>query len=495
MVLQVSRERSTSPVAGAAPVSIVTQLSIDRLDRLERICSVWTSRSGESSALNSKGGVVAAIFDEDRSSFRCGGTRPAALKKSSRALVSALEERVSKAGVCILKTILVSRHKGDKSELYPINELRNIALSRAVSEFVFLLDVDCIPTSDSFDAFCGSAERLAELRRLCIEEVSAIVVPCFESDEECDRLHPWADGTQPGATTRRVLASYVRSMEEGNVDINEENLVVRPFAENKFARGHRATDFLRLRESWKSRLSHNNDATMQHFYPIEYEEGFEPYVIVARQFCPLYDPLLKGYGRNKVLHLYHLNRLGFNFVTSTESCLVHLFHKSTLDHALYLEGPDDVVDDVRLNCESQLMREVKGRYAVARGLISRHCTSWIFSDLMRPQFWDAGCNLNSALSNTTRTTVFAPVGTAGAYWPAQIHVDDFFPFLQSKSEGGCVAKAGTSLGEVSGMLDKASSDFQNALSTFCSIHMCYLPPKLYTERLAKCITGSIFIVE
>ena len=57
-----------------------------------------------------------------------------------------------------------------------------------------------------------------------------------------------------------------------------------------------------------------------------YEEGYEPYVIVARRFVPWYDERFVGYRKNKVVHLLYLSTGGIQFVVHPRAFTVHSPH-------------------------------------------------------------------------------------------------------------------------------------------------------------------------
>jgi hypothetical protein len=93
---------------------------------------------------------------------------------------------------------------------------------------------------------------------------------------------------------------------------------VEGFHISHFPKGHRATDFERwfagsagpdaVSDGSFTREKHGLDT-----YPVKYEESFEPYVIVARDITPAYDERFRGYGMNKISHLYTLAEQGFAF--------------------------------------------------------------------------------------------------------------------------------------------------------------------------------------
>lgn len=488
-MLRVVREGSASASAAPPPLTVVTQLSIDRLDRLERMCRMWGPRASSGSE-GLRGGVVAAILDEDRSEggnfFKSKGT------KSSRQLVSELERRVNELGVSVLKTFLVARSRKNKSALYPINALRNIALSGTCSELVLLVDVDCIPSEDSFDSLCGSLDRLSALRRICINDMTAIVVPCFERvavtapAAEQAHLAPSRLSGSDRFSIRDVMEAYLRNDTKRSPTTSEEcskeDAVYRPFMENRFACGHRATDFSRLGEIWRLSVdSTQADIAVRHFYPIVYEEGFEPYVIAARQYVPPYDQMLEGYGRNKALHLYHLHRLGFKYAVSTQACLVHMDHEPTSDRLQFFQGNQEMsIDSGIAMGQSKLMRCVKERYAVARDLISKHCTSWVLDDAENPELMASGCSDGVDNVIPDGKIELAPVGSACVYWPGNASSMGYY--ASKRKLFSWASHHPEPFNADTGVSDHEVPDADSQLAAFCSIHLRYLCPKLYVER-------------
>lgn len=49
-------------------------------------------------------------------------------------------------------------------------------------------------------------------------------------------------------------------------------------------------------------------------YTVDYVEGFEPYVVAEKSSVPAYDERFRGYGMNKISHLYEMAKKGFEFV-------------------------------------------------------------------------------------------------------------------------------------------------------------------------------------
>jgi len=62
--------------------------------------------------------------------------------------------------------------------LYPVNTLRNVALTAAHADLVFLLDVDFLPSEGLRARICG--DDSSKLLRTLQQNKSALIVPAFE---------------------------------------------------------------------------------------------------------------------------------------------------------------------------------------------------------------------------------------------------------------------------------------------------------------------------
>jgi hypothetical protein len=407
-------------------VEIVTQLSIDRIPRLETICNVWN------------GPIVAAILVEDRTD-----QNP---RQTAQQIVQILESVITtRVGFHSLTTILVSRE--NSSDPYPINGLRNIALQHATSEFVFLLDVDCIPSRDLFDSFVGTSEMKNSLRNICVQNVGGIVVPCFEpSDDACFN------------TQNLFTSDEVRTL------ANLPSPQLRQFAITEFDRGHGATNF----SKWLSSGSDQSNR-FQQYYQVDYQEGFEPFIIIARILTPLYCEELVGYGRNKILHLYHLHRLGISFWVTTAGCIVHTPHSLSTDR-IKLLGSHESSEEM----EHWRLEEVKSIYQKFRERATVYCASWSMEGKSSNTSFSNFSNLSSPLDESLNQVC----GSSIASWPTDKYLNELvrsvFPSpVASDSCFRCIDH------HIEPQTHCYSEQF---LADLCSIHMVYKHPSLCRLR-------------
>jgi hypothetical protein len=409
-------------------VEIVTQLSIDRIQRLETICSVWN------------GPIVAAILDEDRATEK-------ASQQTAQQILQILENVVtSRVGFHSLTTILVSREKSSGHCSYPINGLRNIALQSATSEFVFLLDVDCIPSQDLFDSLVGTSEMKNSLRNLCIQYVGAVVVPCFEPSEDA-----------PFNPQNPFTSHEVRSL------ANLPSPQLRQFAINEFDRGHGATNY----PVWLSWSDQSN--RFLQYYQVDYQEGFEPFIIVARILAPPYCEELVGYGRNKILHLYHLSRLGMSFWVTTSGCIVHTPHSLSTDR-IKLLGSHEKSEEM----DHRRLEEVKSIYQRFRDKASVYCASWSMEgDALNTTFSNFS-NLASPLDERINQSC----GSSIASFPTNKYLNDLIrPVFPSPLESDSCFRCIDHQAEV-----RSHCYSEEFLVNLCSIHMVYQHPALSRLR-------------
>uniref|UniRef100_A0A7S3CWR7 Uncharacterized protein n=1 Tax=Palpitomonas bilix TaxID=652834 RepID=A0A7S3CWR7_9EUKA len=235
-------------------VTAVTQLSVDRLKALRAFAQRW------------KGPISACVFIREQVDEEVMGAflRSMSAKSASRFVISF---------VYALPT------EGDYTEyerMYPINKLRNVALSAAPTDMVFLVDADFVPSPNLYPSI-SDEDNFAQICDLMEAKRSVLVVPAFEIEKR---------------------AAYPSTMEELRDALNGGTAHV--FHEQHFAAGHSATDTPRWLYS-------------QAPYEVKYEVNYEPYIIAKKSTLPHYDERFRGYGMNKISHLYNVAADGHHF--------------------------------------------------------------------------------------------------------------------------------------------------------------------------------------
>ena len=208
-------------------------------------------------------------------------------------------------------------------------------------------------------------------------DIAALYLPDSDCKSNDVGLHSPRAATNPAHTAHTARTAHTAHTAHRSTTSAHDpspGLRVRPFMENRFARAHRATDFNRLQQLWRNPVAARNmclpadvpiissptvvnqtsnpssiisQTGLRRCYPVAFqgsafEEGFEPYVLISRAWVCRYDEGLRGYGRNKALHLYHLHRMGLCFWVCPDVCLLHLPHEASQDRVKLLGRPTEV---------------------------------------------------------------------------------------------------------------------------------------------------------
>jgi glycosyltransferase-like protein LARGE len=269
----------------AAPVTLVTQCSPDRLPRLAAAIEAWRGPVSAAIYVDAPAGSAAAAQAE--ADFRAA-LRHLSLELASQLTVSLLYQHPPPLDAA-------PGSAEEYATLYPINALRNLAVDSASTDLVFLLDTDFVPSA-------GLLTELTRCRQPLLHALSttrtAAVVPAFEVDPAHPLPHAQAS---LASLAGRAAAS--------------------PFHVGHFPRGHGPTDAKR----WMS---------ADQPYQIQFQEYYEPYIIASRRWLPRLDERFRGYGMNKVSHLYAVAAAGALFlVLPTHFMAAHEHPKSGAWHA------------------------------------------------------------------------------------------------------------------------------------------------------------------
>ncbi|XP_012500658.1 PREDICTED: glycosyltransferase-like protein LARGE2 [Propithecus coquereli] len=249
-------------------VTLVAQLSMDRLQMLEALCRHWPGPMS----------LALYLTDAEAQQF---------LRFVEASPVLSARQDVAYH--------VVYR----EGPLYPINQLRNVALAQALTPYVFLSDIDFLPAYSLYDYLRASIEQLG----LGSRRKAALVVPAFET------LH--------------YRFSFPTSKAELLALLDAGAL--HTFRYHEWPRGHAPTDYARWREAEAP-------------YRVQWAADYEPYVVVPRD-CPRYDPRFVGFGWNKVAHIVELDAQEFELLVLPEAFTIHLPHAPSLDISRFRSSP------------------------------------------------------------------------------------------------------------------------------------------------------------
>ncbi|XP_065909688.1 xylosyl- and glucuronyltransferase LARGE2s-like [Dysidea avara] len=254
--------------AGHTDVTLVAQLSHDRLHMLEALCDHW------------EGPISLSLYltDPEASHFLQLATSSPVISHRTNIAFHVVYKSINDAG------------------FYPVNYMRNVALRHANTQYVFLSDIDFLPSY-------GLHDYLKGLVKDEISERKIFVIPAFETLRY--RLEFPSD-----------KLSLLRMLDEGTLYT---------FRYHVWKRGHSATDYAK----WRTAVNP---------YKVEWSPDYEPYIVV-RSDVPLYDTQFVGFGWNKVSHIMRLDAMGYQFHVIPDHFIIHIPHSPSLDISMFRSNP------------------------------------------------------------------------------------------------------------------------------------------------------------
>lgn len=285
-------------------VTIVTQLSLERIHMLEHQCSLWPHPIAAAFYIPL---VQGKIFSAESSKWE-GATLEEALA-SLAASHAALDNIAGKSCILDLDVVVEEVCTPQKALDYPVNALRNRALLLASTELVLLLDADFI-VDQELARTVEDPTLFTELVGL-LSQGAAMVLPAFETADEGDAgIELAVEAVQQG---KSYLVPHLK--------INNAF----PFHGCYFPVGQGATESLH----WIK-----NSTTQP--YRIFYEEYFEPYLLMEKSSVPFYDERFTGRHRNKMQHIMHVAvQSKLALIVHPRHFVIHLPHKRSFaaEHA------------------------------------------------------------------------------------------------------------------------------------------------------------------
>jgi len=190
---------------------------------------------------------------------------------------------------------------------YPINQLRNLALSGVATSHALLLDVDMFPSIDLFDTLNIPIVREA----LAGDPKLALVVPAFQAEDlNC--------GTSTTCLNRH-LYWMPKDFEDLVIGLGSNKIF--PYDPTNFAH-QGSTNYRR----WMSQ-AHGELIDI----PCVSSNHYQPYMVL--RLCSHLPPLQEafvGYGHNNAAWMMHLRRVGYRLQQVGGSFVTHFPHPSSL---------------------------------------------------------------------------------------------------------------------------------------------------------------------
>jgi len=280
-------------------ITLCTQVDRTRLHMVQGQCEAWG------------GPMSVAVYIPLK--YLAAEENAAALS-SLKSELSELHDVVKAKSACTLDIVLISELRSQKASwAYPYNSNRNQALSRARTRLIFLLDADFLPNTGLRTALLQPDAWRAALRATHVDK-QILVVPAFETEASLSLENGGEVASLASTSSKKQLQRMFSSA--------NEVVQFAPF----FPRGHGATNYSR----WF--------ATSEP-YQVYPEVGYEPFVILSRQHVPPFDERFRGYGFDKITHLFLLNMTGYSFVVRPEGWVVHRPHAPSEAYGKSFTGP------------------------------------------------------------------------------------------------------------------------------------------------------------
>lgn len=290
-------------------LTIVTSLTIERLDALKAQCQSWN------------GPLTAATYlavRQEPNSTELTNANKEEIEKVHQTLTKFVQE-LGTVGVCQLFLMLIYEVVGDDfmESLLPINLIRNAAMLPAQTPLVAMVDVDLIISKSLGKAMSDDTTAL-RLVEGC-QEHKVYILPAFETV----RTLPMAEGYQvaeDAAQSKKQLKTYL------------DKHKVQTFRRDVHPIGHACTRYSKWFNTTKS-------------FRTEYSHVCEPWYVIGRNVCPPYDVRFRGYGWNKVAHAVLINSLDFALMVEPTGFIVHRPHPKSEASRLFAHGFQHKLED------------------------------------------------------------------------------------------------------------------------------------------------------
>jgi len=297
--VQTWRSRKTKP---RESITLMTQLSDDRLSMLENQCRTWNDP------------IVAMVYVPLFN--RKAADDPIVPTYSNTTLTNVIEGIdaffyfMEMTAPCVLTIELVGEFMDPLDPVeYPINALRNRAIKLAKTDVLFMLDVDFVPATDLGMPSPGYRDPVVydQLIKLTSER-KALVLPAFEITNRKQELAMGQNFARKLALSGKQLMRdyYLAGM------VDAFNGADAPW-------GHGPTQT----SKWVTIM----DTPMT--YRAHYQPKYEPFLILGKSTIPWCDERFVGYGGNKIAYINQLRGEGFTFHVHPFGYTLHVPHPKT----------------------------------------------------------------------------------------------------------------------------------------------------------------------
>ncbi|KAG2230082.1 glycosyl-transferase for dystroglycan-domain-containing protein [Thamnidium elegans] len=285
-------------------VTLISQFSVNRLDTFAKAIEVW------------QGPISAAIYLTNANNIE---------ELVDYFSVQKNRDTYSRVTLSLVKPNYLS----NEHLAYPINHLRNIAITESSTEYIFVLDADFAPSANLYEYIRRDLIPLVAYQAEKIPP-TAWVVPCFAIREEYSHI--------PVPISYDELRKLVG---QGIAYITDPGA------------GHGPT--LAIEVALVRPLLLGNPLA----YEVCFESQWEPYYVLHRS-APLYDVRFKNQGGDKQSHALQLNAEKYRFMVLREVFMAHKDHSKMVWPGGGFEKAQKAIKT--WNYFEEFMREIESLY-------------------------------------------------------------------------------------------------------------------------------------
>ncbi|XP_072173971.1 uncharacterized protein [Diadema setosum] len=268
-------------------VTLITHASLDRIDGVLRMLSSWEAPCSISLYLPIKA-------DEREEDIEW------------KKLYVFKKMRILQTRTDIDLTLVYSNTMDD---VYPINYMRNVAISHSKTKYILLLDADFLPSPTLHNHFLQVIEQWPTAQGDG-EMKTAFVVPAFD----------YIDDQEAHASLPATKAELIQLMKQDPPTVSIFRFYESPLS-------HGPTNYAQ----WYT--------ASEPYHTVYYEDKYEPYLILQKSEMPMYDERFTGYGMNKITHIFELHAAGYEFVVLPDAWVIHFPHSMSSQNARFLSDP------------------------------------------------------------------------------------------------------------------------------------------------------------
>ena len=312
------------PYKADVSMTLVTQFTLDRLWIMRYQCQRWPVPHPISIAIYLPPPIIISSPSEsDHNESPRVGT-------PEKYVLDQLEYDFK----CNMDRMFITFLKGSVEKImedeYPVNELRNLALENVSTTYAAYIDSDFVISEGLYDDLMTTARRIANSTTPTV-----INIPAFEYLSAC--VNKQSTNVTSEQAIQCLQSEWEQDDDDNNVLPKNQKDLVQLLDRKEYPKivkgldGSNNNNLYHSTTMYKHWLTHNTSA----YIPCFKSDVYEPYL--AFRVCnqlPKFEPLLRGYGWNKVLWMdLLLKKLGYHIIQIPNSFILHIPHPKSLSLA------------------------------------------------------------------------------------------------------------------------------------------------------------------